>query len=60
MIINIREERPEDYLSIFNLIEKAFRDEKYSDHQEHFLVERLRKSRAFVEGTEKVARKYLR
>lgn len=44
----IRIERPEDYLSVFNLIEKAFRNEEYSDHQEHFLVERLRESSAFV------------
>lgn len=55
MNINIREERPEDYLSIFDLIEKAFRDEKYSDHQEQFLVERLRKSVAFVPGLSLVA-----
>lgn len=48
MDINIREERPEDHSSVFELIEKAFRNEKYSDHQEHFLVERLRKSEAFV------------
>ncbi|NRF39607.1 GNAT family N-acetyltransferase [Pedobacter foliorum] len=50
MNINIREERPEDFHSVFDLIEKAFRDEKYSDHKEHFLVERLRKSEAFVPG----------
>lgn len=48
MDINIRKEKPEDYSSVFELIEKAFRNEKYSDHQEHFLVERLRKSKAFV------------
>lgn len=48
MEINIRQENSEDYLSVFNLIEKAFRNEKYSDHQEHFLVERLRMSKAFV------------
>ncbi|WP_316815431.1 N-acetyltransferase [Pedobacter nyackensis] len=55
MNINIREERPDDYRSIFNLIEKAFRVEKYSDHQEHFLVERLRNSGAFVPGLSLVA-----
>lgn len=48
--MNIRKESPDDYLSVFNLIERAFRDEKYSDHQEHFLVERLRASEAFVPG----------
>lgn len=48
MDVTIRQEKPEDYLSVFQLIEKAFSDEKYSDHQEHFLVERLRHSKAFV------------
>lgn len=55
MNINIREESPKDYLSVFNIIEKAFKHEKYSDHQEHFLVERLRKSEAFVPGLSLVA-----
>ncbi|WP_316823093.1 N-acetyltransferase [Pedobacter gandavensis] len=55
MNINIREERPEDYISVFNLIEKAFKDEKYTDHQEQFLVERLRKSEAFEPGLSLVA-----
>ncbi|MEN5380115.1 GNAT family N-acetyltransferase [Sphingobacterium kitahiroshimense] len=55
MHITIREENKKDYLSIFDLIEKAFKDEKYSDHQEHFLVEKLRKSRAFVPGLSLVA-----
>lgn len=50
MDLHIREENPEDYPAVFDLIERAFRDEKYTDHQEHFLVERLRKSDAFVPG----------
>jgi predicted N-acetyltransferase YhbS len=36
MDTNIRQERPEDYPLVFELIEKAFRDEKYSDHREQF------------------------
>lgn len=46
--MNIREERPEDYPFVFDLIEKAFNKEQYSDHKEQFLVERLRQSNAFV------------
>lgn len=39
----IRKEEPKDYNQVFNLIENAFKDEPNSDHQEQFLVERLRK-----------------
>ena len=48
MKINIRQEQPTDYEAVFNLIEKAFANEQSSDHREHFLVERLRKSEDFV------------
>jgi len=48
MEIRIREEKSGDYNVVFDLIEKAFRSEPYSDHKEQFLVERLRKSKAFV------------
>ena len=46
--MTIRQETPADYKDVFNLIEKAFRSEQYSDHKEQFLVERLRKSDAFI------------
>lgn len=46
--MNIRKEETGDYGVIFNIVEKAFENEVYSDHQEQFLVERLRKSDAFV------------
>ena len=46
--MRIRQEQPSDYKAVFALIEEAFRNEEYSDHHEHFLVERLRKSDAFV------------
>lgn len=48
MNIKIRQEELKDYKVVFNLIEKAFKKEKLSDHKEQFLVERLRKSKAFV------------
>lgn len=48
MEITIRQENEKDYKSVFNLIENAFSTIEYSDHQEQFLVERLRKSDAFI------------
>ncbi|PIF33480.1 putative N-acetyltransferase YhbS [Flavobacterium sp. 9] len=48
MEIKLRQENEKDYKSIFQLIEKAFENEEYSDHKEQFLVERLRKSDAFI------------
>lgn len=44
----IRQEVKEDYLAVFHLIENAFKNQDYSDHTEHFLVERLRKSSSFI------------
>lgn len=41
-IITIRQEQSSDYPKVFDLIEKAFRNEELSDHKEHFLVQRLR------------------
>ena len=48
MQVDIRGETVEDYDQIAEVIEAAFRDEPFSDHQEHRLVERLRQSDAFV------------
>ncbi len=48
MEIKLRQENENDYKSVFQLIEKAFEKEEYSDHKEQFLVERLRKSDAFI------------
>lgn len=48
MNIKIRQERTNDYKNVFKLIEKAFKNEEFTDHQEQFLVERLRKSDAFI------------
>ncbi|NEM97024.1 N-acetyltransferase [Pontibacter sp. BT327] len=46
--MTIRQEEPKDYTAVSEVIEEAFRDEEYSDHREHLLVERLRKSDAFI------------
>ncbi len=48
MNIVIRQERETDHLFIFQLIEKAFREEIYSDKREQFLVERLRNTEGFI------------
>jgi predicted N-acetyltransferase YhbS len=44
----IRQERPDDYSQVFRLVERAFFEQAYSDHQEHYLVNRLRESSNFV------------
>ncbi|MBW1656526.1 GNAT family N-acetyltransferase [Flavobacterium quisquiliarum] len=48
MEIKLRQENINDFESVFQLIEKAFEKEEYSDHKEQFLVERLRESDAFI------------
>ncbi len=48
MELTLRQETAADHKAVHQLIEAAFRDEAYSDQQEHFLVARLRKSAAFV------------
>ncbi|WP_214228226.1 N-acetyltransferase [Pedobacter sp. B4-66] len=48
MDIKIRTEEKTDTNAVFHLIEQAFAKMEESDHKEQFLVERLRKSDAFV------------
>ncbi|SNR73127.1 GNAT family N-acetyltransferase [Flavobacterium sp. ov086] len=48
MEIKLRKENENDYKSVFQLVEKAFEKEEYSDHKEQFLVEKLRKSEVFI------------
>ena len=48
MEVHIRQEKPEDHEDVFSLIEAAFLNESNSDHQEQFLVDRIRKSYAFI------------
>ena len=55
MQVTIRQEKPEDYHSVAMLIENAFRTERFSDHQEQFLVDRLRKSPEFIPELSMVA-----
>ena len=44
----IRQEIKADFEEVESLIESAFKNEIYSDHQEHFLVKRLRNSQSFI------------
>lgn len=48
MDIQIRKETPEDYDQVHTIIQAAFKHEPHSDHTEHLLVDRLRKSGAFI------------
>lgn len=48
MNINIRQEKSTDPAIVFELIRLAFETEQYSDHQEHILVEKLRKTAEFI------------
>ena len=57
MKIKIRQERAEDHKLVFSVIQKAFEKEEISDHQEHYLVERLRESEAFIPELSLVAEK---
>ena len=47
-MIKIRQETSTDHPAVFNLIRNAFASEAMSDQQEQYLVERLRKSEAFI------------
>lgn len=51
----IRQETRKDYELVFNLIKSAFKDADFADHTEHFLVERLRSSEAFIPELSMVA-----
>ena len=55
MELTIREERPDDCRTVGELVEAAFRPLAFSDHTEHLLVARLRRSEAFVPGLSLVA-----
>lgn len=47
-MITIRKEEEKDYEEVFKLTKEAFKNMEHSDHQEHLLVEKLRKSEAFI------------
>lgn len=46
--MNIRQEAEKDYTETEKLTEVAFRSLELSDHNEHFLVHRLRQSKDFI------------
>ncbi|AKD54585.1 GNAT family N-acetyltransferase [Spirosoma radiotolerans] len=48
MNILIRQETPADYKAVSNLIQEAYRQVAYSDKKEQLMVDRLRKSTAFI------------
>lgn len=48
MKLTLRQETPNDFFEVANVVEQAFQHVGISDQQEHFLVDRLRKSNAFV------------
>jgi predicted N-acetyltransferase YhbS len=48
MEIKIRQENPADYEQVFHLTELAFAEMEFADHDEQFLVEKLRKSEFFI------------
>jgi predicted N-acetyltransferase YhbS len=48
MDVTIRRETEKDHEAVFELVRLAFENAEYGDHDEQFLVERLRRSQAFV------------
>lgn len=48
MNVHIRTAQAEDFKPVFALIKNAFENEVFSDHKEHYLVQRLMNSEAFV------------
>lgn len=48
MNIKIRQEEEKDYKLSEMIVEKAFKNAEHTDHKEHFLVSKLRKSDSFV------------
>ena len=53
--MKIRQENSNDFKEVLDLVEESFKDEAFTDHQEQFLVERLRKSEAFIPELSMVA-----
>lgn len=48
MEFKIRQEQKSDYQAVREVVELAFSKMEMSDHREHLLVDRLRKSEAFI------------
>ena len=45
----IRQERPEDYDTVYHVVKEAFENAEYTDGNEQNLVAALRKSKSFME-----------
>lgn len=56
-MISIRKEEPKDYLNVYMLIKKAFKTASHRSGDEQNLVERLRRSAAFIPQLSLVAEK---
>lgn len=48
MNIKIRQEKESDYKKTEAVVEKSFENAEHTDHKEHFLVSKLRKSNVFI------------
>lgn len=46
--VSIRAERPTDRVAIADVVQRAYADVAYSDHREHLMIDRLRKSDAYI------------
>jgi predicted N-acetyltransferase YhbS len=57
MKITIRKEQSADYPEVFEIVELAFRTMPFADGDEQFLVEELRKNKAFIPELSLVAEK---
>lgn len=57
MEIIIRKANENDYESIYSLVEAAFLNAEHTDHDEHNLIKRLRKSESFIPELSIVAEK---
>lgn len=55
MEIIIRKEEEKDFDIVEKIVEEAFKNAEFSDHSEHKLVSRLRKSNEFIEELSLVA-----
>lgn len=53
--MTIRQETEKDHSEVFHVIERAFKEAEFTDNTEQFLVERLRKSDAFIPELSMVA-----
>lgn len=58
MAVIVRQESKKDYTETKAVVEEAFKKEEHTDHTEHFLVEKLRKSEGFIPELSLVAEEH--